>query len=80
MPLIPLPKPNIDARGRTARGRLGLACVVAGALAGIFWAIPTGSVVGWIAAVALLVFGLVGLIEWKLSWCVARACGIRTKI
>jgi len=65
-------RPNIDARGRRIRAALGIALLVA----------------GWIAhvkarealAVALIILGGFVCFEAARGWCVARACGIKTRL
>jgi hypothetical protein len=63
--------PNIDRKGRMVRGLIGLA-LLAGAAACFHTSL-------WLGAL-LAVSGLFGLFEALRGWCLARACGIRTKI
>ena len=63
--------PNIDRRGRLVRGVMGLA-LLAGA--GVSFRVSL-----WLAAL-LAVAGLFALIEALRGWCLARACGIKTKL
>ena len=63
--------PNIDRRGRLVRGVLGLT-LLAGA--GFCFRVSL-----WLAAL-LAVAGVFGLIEALRGWCLARACGIKTKL
>lgn len=62
--------PNIDRKGRLLRGLMGLAL-----LAGAVFTYPTSI---WLAA-CLAVAGAFGLVEAFRGWCLARACGIKTK-
>lgn len=62
--------PNIDRKGRLVRGLMGLA-LLAGAAA-CFEELP------WLA-LGLAVGGLFGLFEAMRGWCLARACGIKTR-
>lgn len=63
-------RPNINHRGRIARGVIGSLLLIAGII-----------VVDFQLAVGLVfvVSGLFAMVEAVLGWCVARACGIRTK-
>jgi hypothetical protein len=63
--------PNLDRRGRLARGLLGLAL-----LGGAVVALGTSV---WLA-VLLAAAGLFGLIEAGRGWCALRACGIKTRL
>jgi hypothetical protein len=62
--------PNIDGKGRLLRGLMGLALLVGAAFSfgHSFW-----------LAVLLAATGAFGLIEAYRGWCVARACGIKTR-
>ena len=64
-------RPNINHRGRIARGVVGTLCLIAGIVIVDFQLI-----VGLIFVVA----GLFALFEAVRGWCLARACGIKTKI
>ena len=64
-------KPNIDHRGRIARGVIGSICLICG--------IITVDFVLW-AGLILVVAGLFAIYEAIQGWCLARACGIRTKM
>lgn len=69
---------NIDARGKRMRLVMGLILILAAiAIAGL-WAIPAGSLGGWIVAAALLLSGAFCLYEARHSWCALRAMGIKT--
>jgi hypothetical protein len=63
--------PNIGRGGRLVRGLLGLALVGAAALS------FAESV--WLAA-GLAAAGVFGLFEAFRGWCLARACGIKTRV
>jgi hypothetical protein len=62
---------NIDHKGRIVRGLAGLA-LLAGA------AFSFGESV--CLTVGLVAAGVFGLIEAFRGWCLARACGIKTKL
>jgi len=62
---------NINHRGRIARGVIGSACLIAG--------IIVVDYLLWLGLV-LVVAGLFAIFEALRGWCLARACGIRTKI
>lgn len=63
--------PNLDRKGRLFRALLGLALLVT---AGFCFATSA-----WLA-VLLAVAGVLGLFEALRGWCIARACGIRTRL
>jgi hypothetical protein len=64
-------KPNIDRRGRMARGGLGvLFLLAAGCLA---------PYAGLLALVFLLI-GVFTIFEAYRGWCAVRACGIKTPL
>jgi hypothetical protein len=62
---------NIDGKGRLVRGLMGIA-LLAGA------AFTFGESV-WLALL-FGVSGVFGLIEALHGWCLARACGIKTRL
>ena len=63
--------PNINHRGRIARGVIGSLCLIAGIII-VDYSLPLGLV--------FVVAGLFALFEAVRGWCLARACGIKTKI
>ena len=63
--------PNIDRKGRIVRGVFGLALFAGAAVC--FDVSP------WLGAL-LAVSGLFALVEALRGWCLARACGIKTRI
>lgn len=64
-------KPNLDNRGRLARGLTALALGVGGILD---WRVSP-----WLGLV-LLVAALFVTFEALRGWCVLRACGIKTRL
>ena len=64
-------QPNIKRQGRIARGVIGSLCLIAGIIIVDF--------VLWLGLV-FVVAGLFAIYEALSGWCLARACGIRTKI
>jgi hypothetical protein len=64
-------RPNIRRNGRIARGVTGTLCLIAGIVLVDF--------VLWLGLV-LVVAGLFAIYEALRGWCLARACGIKTKI
>lgn len=64
-------QPNIKRSGRIARGVIGAICLVAGI-------IVSGDVSLW--GLILVAAGLFAIYEALAGWCLARACGIKTKI
>jgi hypothetical protein len=63
--------PNIDRKGRLVRGLMGLALLLGAALS-------FGESV-WLTAL-LAAAGVFGFLEAFRGWCLARACGIKTKL
>ena len=63
--------PNIDREGRLVRGLMGLALLIGAAFS------IRESV--WLGAV-LAAIGAFGIFEALRGWCLARACGIKTKL
>ena len=64
-------RPNLKRQGRIARGVIGTVCLIAG--------IITVDFVLWLGLI-FVAAGLFAIYEALSGWCVARACGIRTKI
>jgi hypothetical protein len=62
---------NIGFHGRLARGVIGTIALIAGIIMADFEL--------WICLV-LVSLGLFGIFEAVRGWCLARACGIRTKL
>ena len=70
-------RPNIDRKGRIARAMTGLLCLGVGV---VFWVFdwPETAAYRWIVSLAAVAAGGFQLFEAKNSWCVMRACGIKT--
>jgi len=64
-------RPNLKRTGRIARGVTGTLCLVAGI-------VVAGDISLW--GLILVAAGLFAIYEALSGWCVARACGIKTKI
>ena len=62
--------PNLDGKGRLVRGLMGLALVI-----GAAFCIRESPAL----AAGLGAAGAFGLFEALRGWCLARACGIKTK-
>ena len=62
---------NLDFRGRMARGVIGTICLIAGI-------VIAGDFLLWLGLI-FVVAGLFALFEAVRGWCIARACGIKTK-
>ena len=72
-------KPNLDRRGRWVRGISGLVCIgVGGVLIITGW--PADPRVWWLCTCGAFAIGAFQLFEAKKSWCIVRACGIRTPL
>lgn len=64
-------QPNLKRNGRIARGVIGTVCLIAG--------IIMVDYLLWLGLI-LVVAGLFAIYEALRGWCLARACGIKTKI
>ena len=64
-------RPNIRRHGRIARGVIGSLCLIAGIIIVDF--------VLWLGLI-FVVAGLFAIYEALSGWCLARACGIKTKM
>jgi hypothetical protein len=64
-------RPNLKRTGRIARGVTGTLCLIAG--------IVVVDYVLWLGLI-FVVAGLFAIYEALSGWCIARACGIKTKI
>lgn len=64
-------QPNIKRQGRIARGVIGTLGLIAGIILVDF--------VLWLGLI-FVVAGLFAIYEALSGWCLARACGIKTKI
>jgi hypothetical protein len=64
-------RPNLKRQGRIARGVIGTLCLIAGIIVVDF--------VLWIG-LFFVVAGLFAIYEALSGWCLARACGLKTKI
>jgi membrane-bound ClpP family serine protease len=64
-------RPNITRSGRIARGVIGTICLIAGIIT-VDFSLAVGLI--------LVVAGLFAIFESVRGWCLARACGIKTKI
>jgi hypothetical protein len=64
-------KPNIDSRGRLFRGGIAVLLFSAGGVLAFY--------IWWLGLIFIGI-GIFTLIEAMRGWCLARACGIKTKI
>ncbi len=64
-------RPNIGRHGRIARGVIGALCLIAG--------IVLVDYIFWLGLV-FVIAGLFAIYEAMSGWCLARACGIKTKL
>ncbi len=64
-------QPNINHRGRIARGVIGSLCLIAGIIT-VDFQLGVGLV--------FVASGLFALFEAARGWCLARACGIKTRV
>ena len=71
---------NLDARGKLVRLIYGLVLVVVAVVLLIVWALPNGSVWGWVVTAACLLSGAFAIYEARAGWCVVRAMGFKTRV
>ena len=71
---------NIDARGKAARLRIGIAGLVLGVVLLLAWALPAGTTLAWVVTVGVLVGAAFSIFEARAGWCVVRAMGFRTPV
>jgi hypothetical protein len=64
-------RPNLKRHGRIARGVIGSLCLIAG--------IITVDFTLWLGLI-FVVAGLFAIYEALRGWCLARACGVKTRI
>jgi len=64
-------QPNLKRQGRIARGVIGTLCLIAGIVLVDFTL--------WLGLI-FVAAGLFAIYEALAGWCLARACGIKTKI
>jgi hypothetical protein len=64
-------QPNIKRQGRIARGVIGSLCLIAGIILVDFLL--------WLGLL-FVAAGLFAIYEAVRGWCLARACGIKTKV
>ncbi len=64
-------RPNLKKQGRIARGVIGTLCLIAGIVLVDF--------ILWLGLI-FVAAGLFAIYEALSGWCLARACGIKTKI
>ncbi len=63
-------QPNIDSRGRLVRGGIAALLFIAGGV--MFFYI-------WWLGLVFVGIGIFALFEAVRGWCLARACGVKTK-
>ncbi len=63
-------KPNLNFRGRMARGVIGTLCLIAGIVLVDYRL--------WLGLI-FVVAGLFAIFESLRGWCLVRACGVRTR-
>jgi hypothetical protein len=64
-------RPNLQRNGRIARGVIGALCLIAGIVLVDYRL--------WLGLI-FVIAGLFAIYEALAGWCLARACGIKTKI
>ena len=69
---------NIDSRGKAARLIMGAIFLLDGVILLFLWALRTGSHVGWITSIVMILGGAFMIFEGRKGWCVMRAMGFKT--
>ncbi|HEY8746756.1 MAG TPA: hypothetical protein VIM11_02200 [Tepidisphaeraceae bacterium] len=69
---------NIDSRGKAARLIYGIILLFGAIAMIVFWAIPSGGILGWVISVVCALLGAFAIFEARAGWCVVRAMGFRT--
>ena len=64
-------KPNIDSRGRWVRGGIAVAFFIGGGVLAFYTL--------WLGLMFIGI-GVFALIEALRGWCLARACGVKTRL
>jgi hypothetical protein len=72
-------RPNITTAGRWVRGISGAVLLVIGA-ALLWFSWPASPLTRWIVASLLMLLGAFQIFEARKSWCVLRACRIKTPV
>ena len=71
---------NLDSRGKALRMILGIVFAFDGLILLLAWALRTGSHIGWITSIAMILAGAFMFFEVRKGWCVVRAMGFKTPI
>jgi hypothetical protein len=71
---------NIDSRGKRLRLIMGLVFLFDGLILLFLWGMRTGSQIGWITSIAMVVGGAFMIFEARKGWCALRAMGMRTPV
>jgi len=69
---------NIDSKGKAARLIYGIIVVAIGLGLVVFWAWPSGGILGWVISAVVLLMGAFSIFEARAGWCVVRAMGFKT--
>ncbi|WP_432800000.1 hypothetical protein [Poriferisphaera sp. WC338] len=71
-------KCNIDQKGRVVRFFLGVLAFSVGVVLTVLGVVFDWGNWGWIMGGVVILAGMFSIYEAKKSWCVLRACGIKT--
>jgi hypothetical protein len=71
---------NIDSRGKALRMIMGFFFTFDGMILLILWGWRTGSRVGWITSIAMILAGCFMVFEGRKGWCALRAMGMKTPV
>jgi hypothetical protein len=71
---------NIDSRGKALRLIMGSIFVLDGVTLMFLWAWRTGSQVGWVTSIGMVVIGAFMMFEGQKGWCALRAMGMKTRM
>ena len=71
---------NIDSRGKMLRMIMGLIFLLDGITLMFVWGWRTGSHVGWITSIVMILAGAFMIFEARNGWCALRAMGMKTPV
>jgi hypothetical protein len=71
---------NLDSRGKALRLIMGAVFALDGLTLLFLWAWRTGSHVGWITSILMIVAGAFMIFEGRTGWCALRAMGMKTPV
>jgi hypothetical protein len=71
---------NIDSRGKSLRLIMGIIFLLDGLTLLLCWGWRTGSHIGWITSIVMMIAGGFMIFEGRKGWCALRAMGMKTPV